>query len=711
MRKRRNLLIISLLFIISLLGTLFNPEQAHGATGNSTGRLSKWYGGYETSTPYITINGIVAWCIDPDLPFPINQAYVEEVFNDIGVYNILYYADLNGYHLNEDDYVDTFVALNWYLGKPTSQAKQNDPTVKFLYNKAKNPDAPIGAFDIKNKIQTANFTPGNNYQETGWYEPDTDETGIKYTLTVPSGITLITSDGQTKSAGTHTLNQNQNFKLRAPVDYAGTVTLKADTNILKKRALIFLPTNSNVQRLASMDRRFDPATVPDITATFYKRTGKGAIYKRDKATNKGLPGATFSVKNLNTGNVGTVTTDGNGYVSWGEALIGHKLEVTETKAPTNYILNGVKQTITVQSGNTNNLTFQNDKKAELQLSKVQIYTDEAEDGLPINIYTKRIQTSPTANQQQVTVAVYEKESGQKVLSIPYKIGELPETINAKIPSTHLNGNQKRNYIVKLEVDSRYAYVTTGYGQIDTDGYTASKQKITVQAKDTEKIDYKGVIMTERSINQTMKVYYETFALPTNKISKQKTGYGFERDFKPTYTNDLNQATAFNMKVTVDSALIDSYLPYAKTNGKSEVKLEKSSMGIFQLPHVNVERKTGALFTDQQVASNDSRIEYEIKDGKRRLYVPIWIDLGDYALSAQNIEPIGVNQISFVIHDSLNLYAYMFGHYNSETIEHDEIVFEPLLHNQPFPNGIPDNWGYTKPDGTKALTDEEKAWFK
>lgn len=697
-----------------LIGSITIAKSVHAAVGDSVGKYSKMYGGYETSTSYHTINGIVAWCINPELPGPIKQEYMETVFNDIGVYNILYYAEKNGYDKNQDDYIDTYVALNWYLGKPTSEAKQNDPTVKYLYNKAKNPDAPMGAFDIQNKNQTASFQTGNTYQETGWYKPVTDGTNLKYTINVPSGITLVTSDGQTKGAGNQTLNQNQSFKLRASVEYSGTVTLTANTNILKKRALVFLPNNPGVQRLANLGTSEDPVTVPDIKAKFIARTGKGTIYKEDKSTKKKLSGATFSVKNLNTGKTSSYTTNSNGYIGWGEALIGHKLEITETKAPTNYILDETNQTITVKNGTNNNVTFKNDSKAELQLSKVEITTDKSVNGLPIKITTKRVKSSPTANQKTINVSVYEKSSNKKVLSLPYKIGDLPSVINARIPANFLTKDTKNNYIVKLEIDSKYAFVTDGYDQIDTDGYTASEKQLVVQAKNVTKIDYKGVIKTERTIKQAMKIYYENFSIPTNKINKQKTGYGFERNFKSTYSNDLNNKATFNLFLTIDSKLIDTYLPYAKNSGKSEVKMDltssSSKTNVYELPKVNVEEKTGALFTDQQVNGKDSRIKNKIKDGGKKLYVPIWAELGDYDLAIQNREPIGTNQISIKINDKLNLYAYMLGHIGSETIDQDEILLEPLLHDNPFANGIPDNWGYKKADGTKELTDQEKDWF-
>ncbi len=43
--------------------------------------------------------------------------------------------------------------------------------------------------------------------------------------------------------------------------------------------------------------------------------------------------------------------------------------------------------------------------------------------------------------------------------------------------------------------------------------------------------------------------------------------------------------------------------------------KKNTDFLFELPHINVEQKTGNLFTDQQVKDHDPRIKNAIKDGK------------------------------------------------------------------------------------------------
>ncbi|MEG0255323.1 InlB B-repeat-containing protein [Vagococcus sp.] len=706
--------LISFLFI-SLL--FFLPKDVNAATGNSTGKAAKYYGGYETSTPWITINGIPAFCINPDKPWPINQSYAEKVYYDVGVYNILYYAEQKGYFTKESTYVDTFVALNWYLGHRTYRAQMEDPTVKWLYNKAKNPDAPRGGFDIQNKVQTATFKSGNSYQETSWYKPVSSGTGINYTVTVPKNITLITNDNKTYQSGKVTLSQKQQFKLRANVDYSGTVSLNASTNVLSKYTLLFVPTNPNVQRLLTIKPVTDPVTVPNIKATFYKRTAKGNVIKKDNATGAGLSGAEYQVKNMTTGKTWSVTTGKNGSISWGETTIGDKLQITETKAPKNYILDATPKSITVKSGN-NDVIFKNEKMAELQLKKIQIYTGKAEKGLPIKIYTKRVQTSTEANKSSVEINVYDAGTSKKVLSLPYTIKDLPETVESVIPSNVLTVNQKVTYIAKIEkIDSKSTFITKGYESVDTEGYSSSEANLTIKASEKETLSFKGVVMTEREVGKDIKRYYETFDMPTNKIKEQKTGYGFTRDFDTTYTNDLQSRSDYDLIMQVDSKLVDSFYQVSANDTMSDVRLEQTLRSdfdgkdkrSFQLPHVHVEKKTGNIFMDKQVENKDNRIRYELRDGGRKFYVPVWGELGEYNIALKNEQPVGVNQINFSVTDTINIYAQMVATQDSKTKDIDEILIQPIDSKNAFSNGIPDNFGYIS-KGKRYLTDEEKDFF-
>ncbi|WP_260288381.1 isopeptide-forming domain-containing fimbrial protein [Peribacillus aracenensis] len=351
---------------------------------------------------------------------------------------------------------------------------------------------------------------------------------------------------------------------------------------------------------------------------------------------------------------------------------------------------------------------------DVNMKHFQIYTGDANEGLPVKVNLTRVfpygtSISEVAN-KKLKIALYEQKSNDALISKEYTLKDVPTSIDDWIiPKNNLVKDTHKNYVVKIsEVDNKEIVSTNP--DINTDGYTSSGKSFKVDAANNKKISYKGVVMTEREIKEDMKVHYETLTIPLEKLSKQKTGYGFELKTEVTYENDLAQF--FNIKVEslVDKRLIDSYLSYQQQDNYNIVPLEqtnksistdkKSTNYIFELPHVNVEQKTGYLFSDNQVAANDPHITYKLKDGLRKLYAPIWSDLGNYNVSLQSIEPIGVNKVTFHVNDKLNLYAYMFGTIGSETLEDDEILIEPVDPKDPFPEGLPNGW-----------TKSDLEWFK
>ncbi|MFB8733949.1 hypothetical protein ACEQPO_08395 [Bacillus sp. SL00103] len=60
------------------------------------------------------------------------------------------------------------------------------------------------------------------------------------------------------------------------------------------------------------------------------------------------------------------------------------------------------------------------------------------------------------------------------------------------------------------------------------------------------------------------------------------------------------------------------IPMEQTSSTNKKQGETSVYDlVYELPHVNVERHTGSLFSDGQVASKDKRIAYELVDGGRK----------------------------------------------------------------------------------------------
>lgn len=348
--------------------------------------------------------------------------------------------------------------------------------------------------------------------------------------------------------------------------------------------------------------------------------------------------------------------------------------------------------------------------AELGLKKIQIYTDKSDKGLPVKVeldkkynYSTKIKDMIDKD-KTVDVALYQGD--KKLDSKEYNAKKVPEKLEFKISPKVLKVNTHKPYTVKFEgYDKEDFEVKKGHEELTTDGYTSSEKTVDVSSKKEKELNYKGVVMTEREVEKDMKVYYETLSIPVKKIERMRTGYGFHMPIDLTYENEIgNFKPEFSFNMMVPDDLIDEkYIEYETNKGTATVPLEiteydlqtkgdaASSKQKFELQHVNVEDHTGHLFTDEQVANKDKRIELELIDGGRKFYLPIWGRIGDYPVSVESDKKIGINQINIEIHHIVDVYAHMYAHMDSETIEDDAIIMEPVNIDDPFPYGVPKSW--------------------
>ncbi|EAD7780664.1 SpaA isopeptide-forming pilin-related protein [Listeria monocytogenes] len=350
-----------------------NPTKNLKASGNSSGEMSATYGRYVTKTAYIEVAGEPAFCIEPSKSYPVNAEYAEAVYNDEAVMNILYYGYPNN-GTSEKNYVDTYVALNYYLGNFDSPDMANDSGVKYLLNKAKTKTAPLGDFDISNKSQTATWNASTKRQETGWYETSYQSNGGTnyYSLPLPAGVSAVTSDGKTYT-GTARIEAGKDFKLVADATFDKTISFDISTDLRKMSALKFTPNNSSVQKLLSAGTVRDPYTIQDITAKFTAQTGDGVIVKKDKDSGKTLSGAQYHVTGDDFDK--TVTTGSDGKVNLNDLIVGN-YKVVETKAPAGYTIDSTPKTLTIKAKETTTLNV-NNKEAFFQ---VKLTKEDAETG-------------------------------------------------------------------------------------------------------------------------------------------------------------------------------------------------------------------------------------------------------------------------------------------------------------------------------------------
>ena len=358
------------------------------------------------------------------------------------------------------------------------------------------------------------------------------------------------------------------------------------------------------------------------------------------------------------------------------------------------------------------------------LKKIQIYTEQADKGLPVKveidkkyIYDENI---ADMSNSKIKLGLYDN-SNNEVISKEFTAKTLPEMLDMTIPSTKLKKDSSKSYTLKIEgYDSNMVDVISNAMSLTTDGYTSSEKIIKVDSSKQDNLSYRGVVMTEREVGKNMKVYYETLDIPLERIKRMRTGYGVEVPLDLTYINEIGSNDLdFSFDFKAQDEIVDkSYIEYSSKNGVSTVALENTSKKSstnnnvtiskqkFELQHINVEKRTGALFNDNQVNNQDSRIQYDLIDGGRKFYLPIWARIGDYQANVESTKDIGINKINVEIGYDINIYAHMYAHMDSESILDDAIILEPIDSDNPFPNGIPKGWTKENLDALNEMLDEK-----
>lgn len=344
---------------------------------------------------------------------------------------------------------------------------------------------------------------------------------------------------------------------------------------------------------------------------------------------------------------------------------------------------------------------------KVKLDKLQIYTDNSTTGLPVkvslskkliyNLDTKGFDTA------KINVSLYQGKN--KLETKAYTAKSLPDKLDMKVPSKGLKVNQKKPYTVKFEgFNKNDIDVPSDTANLTTDGYTSSEETVKLNVKQTlEGYKISHVVMTEITPTTPMKIYNEFFTFTGTEIPVQKTGYGTEQHIDFSYKNEIGvDDTESKLVFHTPSNLIDSFLDYPIKNNEALITMDKTKdkkevdksvltrQTTFSYPHVNVEKETGYLFNDKQVKDKDKHITKSIIDGGRKFYTPIWTDLGKYKVSYQSND-LGVNDVKFILNDTLELNAFMYSHMDSNTKSKDEILLTPINADDPFPNGIPKGW--------------------
>ena len=716
------------------------------------------------------VNGVCAFCMDHVKPTPPTGSAFDggSIYNNESIRAILYYGyDGSGNVIGNSDasLVATTLALDSVMNNTHSQGRNTVPGYSVLMEHAKKQDAPSTTAYFSKSDVDSNVSGNQQVSETITFNADYRNS---ITLPVNSGTTIVV-EGHSYTSGNVTIKGGQSFYVTAPLDYTNAVVYENIKPSLKAfNPIIFLPSNSSLQRLGRK-METDPAPVHRLSINFKARKRNITVLHKDRYDGRIL------LQENNTQDIGSsysyspknpLNKDGNIFIpesTNNQTGIMPNQDLTLTfwynlerniniqhidardgtiiKQETDKKLRGQQYSYSprndlqkgsfkyrptsseVQSGTVGNnditIKFYYDVPlVQAGLKKIQIYTDLASKGLPVKVELdkKFIYDESVADMAKSKVKLSLYDGNNAIISKDYTAKTLPQKLDMTIPSNNLKKDSKKAYTLKIEgYDKNAVDVIANADSLTTDGYTSSQKTIKVDSSKQNKLDYKGVVMTEREVGKPMNVYYETLDILLEKIKRLRTGYGFKMPLDLNYTNDIGSSNLdFPFAMEVPNKIVDkSYIDYESKDNISTVNLERTyinsstnnsvttSKQKFELQHVNVEKRTGHLFSDKQVKNKDERIKYELKDGNRKFYLPIWGRIGDYQVKVKNTKEIGVNRFNVELKYDINVYAHMYAHMDSETIPNDAIILEPVNADNPFPNGIPKGWSQ---EDIKALHD-------
>ncbi|MBQ6350509.1 MAG: hypothetical protein IJI42_06235 [Methanobrevibacter sp.] len=748
MRKKFITLVILVLFLqtFSFIGNT-NKVMAAGSSIEYLGKVTYSY----YTVGKFKVNGEWAFCVDHDLSTPgTGASYTEgSIYNNESIRAILYYGyQGKGNVIGNSDaaLVATSLALDSIMNGNYSSGRSTVPGYDILMEHAAKKDAPKTSASFSKTTVNSSVSGSVQKSETITFNADSRNS---VNISVPSNVTLVVG-GKSYTSGSVKITGGQSFYFTAPLNYGNTLKFNLKPNVGKYQTLLFIPTSGNTQRL-SVGVLEDPEQMNTLSVNFEVRQKKITVQHIDKHTSKVLTSESYT-RNIgssyNFSPKSSITDGSNKYLPVDTKSQSGTLGNSDITLKFYYNL---ERTITVRHIDARDnrlITSQSEKKLRGQtysysprtdlkkgsytyrpvstakktgtvgasnitidfyydvpliktgLEKIQVYTAPANEGLPVKVNLSKENIYPESNgdmaNAKLNVSLY--DGSTKIASNTYTAKSLPKSIDFKVPSSYLTVNQKKAYTVKLESYSKNEIdVIADASSVTTDGYTSSQSSLNVS---NTSLSFTGVIMTERKVRENMIVYNESLQLNLKKPERKITGYGFEYPIDVVYKNDLGQKFTSKFDFYVPKSLIDTYLSYPVSNNLSKISFDETSnkeslsqsvlttTKRFELPEVNIEHITGNLFSNSQVAAKDSRIEHEIIDGGRKLYTPIWGDLGTYQLEMKNVAPLGVHKINVSMKQNLEIYASLYGHMDSPTGKLDAIYLRPINSDDPV---FPDNW--------------------
>jgi uncharacterized surface anchored protein len=405
---------------------------------------------------------------------------------------------------------------------------------------------------------------GINVVEPGWYRVTEVEAPAGYGTDDPTTIDIFVEPGKNKTitfedspksaivinkadAVTGELLQGAKFKvsyLSGTSGTGGTVIAEPVTGANGTATVTGLSAGTYVIEETKapegylLDAPAQTVYVTDneqaVITVEFADTPKGGliVVKEDSVTGKRLTGASFKVTD-ETGGVlgnanGVYVTDGNG--SFHISEVSGTVIVTETKAPSGYVLDGTPQTVRIKQGETHTLTFGNDPQGGVQVLKL-----DDKSGNPIQgaefVVTKmngeRIGTYTTNSLGQISLPLLEAGwyvATETRAAAGYVINSEPVTFevkdDGKIADIRITNEKESKFLIrKIDSVTKNGIPGVKFLLYDDKGNTLG----------TYESDQNGYVYIEDGLTDGRYRIQETEAAPgyvlDNQIKTFTVGYG------------------------------------------------------------------------------------------------------------------------------------------------------------------------------------------
>lgn len=194
---------------------------------------------------------------------------------------------------------------------------------------------------------------------------------------LPQGTKITNEDGVEKTI----FDSDEKFKVMIPIEENETTSFEIQVKAKLKSMPVYQAECDNI-RMQTMLITANPyeTVVTDVAVKLNKITTSIKIVKRDSVTNEKLGNATFEVTKVDGEIIDTFVTDNNGEVEIKVNESGY-YKIKELEAPDGYLLadnaDDNEQIILVEFDKENIVTFLNDKKAGLEIIKIDKDTGKA----------------------------------------------------------------------------------------------------------------------------------------------------------------------------------------------------------------------------------------------------------------------------------------------------------------------------------------------